>query len=205
MTNGSRTYEFRITCYLAGGNFETEEREIALELPGFPRPIAVNLPDKRAAGDRLVIFRCGGFQSEAEARAAGEPLKAAVMLAGVNIGAGLDVGTDQVVSGAAQRKDGQRDERLQPLVHGLQVVPEIEDMLFGFIGPMRAVTRIRPDDFQKQVAGTYSLGKRLTKRQALASQLYIHSHFQSSDPARFLTLVSAVEALAERRSRPGMP
>jgi hypothetical protein len=80
MANGSRTYEFRITCYLAGGNFETEEREIALELPGYPRPITVNLPDKRAAGDRLVIFRCGGFQSESEARAAGEPLKTAVML-----------------------------------------------------------------------------------------------------------------------------
>ena len=40
------------------------------------------------------------------------------------------------------------------------------------------------------------------KKQTLAAQLYNQSHFHLSDTARFLTLISAIEALAEQRSKP---
>ena len=68
-----------------------------------------------------------GFNSEEEARTVGMPVKAALMLAGSLLGVGIDVGTDQVMSPAAKLKDDQPDERLQPDVHGLQVVPEIKE------------------------------------------------------------------------------
>jgi hypothetical protein len=87
---------------------------------------------------------------------------------------------------------------LQPDVHGLQVVPEIDGMLFGSLRLGRPIARISPGDFEKKVAEGYGLGKPLTKKQTLAAQLYNQSHFLSSDAARFITLISAVEVLAEQ-------
>jgi hypothetical protein len=198
-----RTYAFRIKCKLTGGDFGTNEREFPLALPALIPPIIVSLPERGSpTEDQFLILRGGGFTSEEEARAAGGRVKTAVMLAGVLLGFGIDVGTDQVISPAGHRKDGQPDEHLQPDVHGLQVVPEIEGrMLFGFIRVELLVPKTFTESFQKRVAETYALNKVLTKQQTLAAQLYNQSHFLSSDAARFITLISAVEALAERRSR----
>jgi hypothetical protein len=129
-------------------------------------------------------------------------VKTAVMLAGVLLGYGSDVGTDQVMSPVAHRSDGQPDEHLQPDVHGLQVVPEIEGrMLFGLVRFGGLVPKNFPESFQIKVTESYALNKTFTKQQTLAAQLYNQSHFLSSDAARFVTLISAVEALAEQRSR----
>lgn len=196
------TYAFRITCTLAGGDIESMEREIPLALPALARPINVFLSERENQTDILFLtLWCGGFSSEAEARAGGAPVKTALMLAGVRLGVGIDVGDDQVVSPAPQRKNGQPDERLQPVVHGLQVVPEIEGMLFVSLRFGRPGTPISPDDFEKTVAESYGLGKQPTKKQTLAAQLYNQSHFLWSDAARFITLISAVEVLAERNRK----
>jgi len=196
-----KTYAFRITCTLSESFSATKDCEIPLALPAPARPIKVFLRQgkNRTENSSLALW-CGGFGSEAEARAAGAPVKTAVMLAGLFLGAGIDVGDDQVVSPALQgnRSDGQPDERFQPDVHGLQVVPEIEEMMFGFLRPGRPVFQDTwLDRFEESVVESYALGKTLTKKQTLAAQLYNHSHFLSSDAARFITLISAVEALAE--------
>lgn len=197
------TYALRITCKLAGGEIETKEHSIFLTLPPLARPVEVFLSERRETDDCRLTLWCGGFHSEVEARTAGERVKTALILAGLLIGVGIDAGTDQVVSPAAQRKDGQPDDRLQPDVHGLQVIPEIDGMLFGFLRVGPPVKRILPGDFEKRVTESDALGKQLTRKQTLAAQLYNQSHFQSSDVARFLTLISAVEALADRSSRSG--
>jgi hypothetical protein len=74
-------------------------------------------------------------------------------------------------------------------------------MLFGFVYFGRAQPKNFSENFEKRVVESYALNKALTKQQTLAAQLYNQSHFLSSDAARFITLISAVEALAERRSR----
>jgi hypothetical protein len=195
------TYAFRITGNLAGGDIETKEREVSLVLPGLERPVNVYLSEReKQTGNCSLTLWCGGFNSEGEARAAGAPVKTAYMLTGVLLGVGIDVGDDEVVSPAAHRKDGQPDDRLQPDVHGLQVVPEVEGMIFGFVRVMR-IEKIptSPADFQKKVAECYAPDKQLTKKQTLAAHLYGQSHFHASDSARFLTLISAVESLAQQR------
>jgi len=148
-----------------------------------------------------LTFWGGGFGSEAEARASGAPVKVALTIAGVILGAGIDVGSDQVLSTAAKRTDGLPDDRLQPDIHGLQVVPELEGMIFGFLRFDRQTVRITPESLQKAVMDYYSLKVELTKKQILAAQLYNQSHFNSTDTARFLTLISVVEVLSERRLR----
>jgi hypothetical protein len=198
-----KTYAFCIRCPFAGGHFETKERDILLALPALARPVNVFVPERQNQTDNLFLtLWCGGFSSEAEARAGGAPVKTALMLAGVLLGVGIDVGDDQVVS-PRPLVDGQPDERLQSEVHGLQVVPEIEGMHFWSLPLGRPVRRISPGDFEKKVAEGYGLGKPLTKKQTLAAQLYNQSHFLSSEAARFITLISAVEVLAEQsRSSP---
>jgi hypothetical protein len=135
-----RTYAFRLICKLAGGDIETKEREILLVLPALIAPIKVFLPKGESPPeDKALVLWCGGFTSEVAAQAAGASVKTAMMLAGVTLGIGIDVGTDQAISFGWQRQDGQPDERLQPNVHGLQVVPDLEGMLFGGIQAGRLV------------------------------------------------------------------
>jgi hypothetical protein len=200
MPNDPRTYAFRVTSSLAGGVIETEEREIKLELPGVPL-IEVGISRNNQTEPWLLTAWCGGFNLESEAQAAGSRVKTALVLAGILLGVGIDAGNDQIIGPGFRRTDGQPDERLQPEVHGLQVVPDIEHLLFGSIRFGRPVTRISPADFQKRVAESYAFGKPLTKKQILAAQLYNQSHFHSSDAARFIVLISAVESLADRNPR----
>jgi hypothetical protein len=181
------------------------KREFSLALQAPTPPISVNLPERRRPSeDQFFILWCGGFTSEEAARAEGVRVKTAVMLAGVLLSFGIDVGTDQVMSPAAHRSDGQSDEHLQPDVHGLQVVPEIEGTIhfgqFMRVGVHLVHTNFH-EDFKQSVAQSYSLNKALTKKQTLAAQLYNQSHFLLSDTARFLTLISAMEALADQRSK----
>jgi hypothetical protein len=197
------TYAFRITCKLAGNNFAIKENT-PLVLPAPTLPIQVMLgKSKDQTEGRTLILQGGGFSSEEEARAAGIPVKTAVMLAGLLLGFGIDVGTDQVLSPAPQHTDSQPIERWQPAVHGLQVVAELDRLAFGFVYFGRPILKrpISNSNLEEKVTESYAPDKALTKKQTLAAQLYSQSHFQSSDAARFLTLISAIEALAERQRR----
>jgi hypothetical protein len=76
-------------------------------------------------------------------------------------------------------------------------------LAFGFVYFGRSVLKrpISNSHLEEKVAESYAPDKALTKKQTLAAQLYSQAHFQSSDAARFLTLISAIEALAERQRR----
>jgi hypothetical protein len=89
---------------------------------------------KDQAWGRTLILQGGGFSSQEDARAAGVSVKTAVMLAGLRLGVGIDVGTDQVRSPTHRDRDGQPiDEHWQPDIHGLQVVPELDWLAFGCV------------------------------------------------------------------------
>jgi hypothetical protein len=173
------TYAFRINCMLAGGHIETREREIPIALPAPTPPIRMYLPEPQNRTEHpFLTLWGGGFLSEAEAGSAGTAVKTAVMLTGLFLGVGIDVGTDQVLSPALQRKDGQPDARFQPHVHGLQIVPEIDGMLFGGIRVRRVVTVFSTGDFADKVAASYALG-----RSSARSKSWRHS----STPSRTST------------------
>jgi hypothetical protein len=119
-------------------------------------PISVNLPEGgHPTADQFLTLWCGGFPSEEAARAEGMRVKTAVMLAGVMLGFGIDMGTDQVMSPAVYWRGNQSDERFQPDVHGLQVVPEIDGKIYfgGYIRNVKAhlVHNSFHDDFRQSV------------------------------------------------------
>ncbi len=192
------TYAFRISCKLVGGVFETRtEVPVALPAPAPTIHVSLTDPDDEARARRLTVFG-DGFPSADDARGAGERVKSAVMLTGPLLGVGIDTGRDKVLSPGARRADGKPDKRLQPHVHGLQVFPEIEGTMFGFLYAGRPIrkTPLPLSDFEKALANSYTVGRPLTKKQSLAVLLWNQSHFESSDATRFIGLVSAVEALA---------
>jgi hypothetical protein len=196
-----RTYAFRITCTLADGDIKTDEHETPLALPPPAQPIQVFL-SKRENETRnwFLTLWYGSFNSEAQARAAGAPVKKALMLAGVILGVGIDVADDHVVSPAFRRADGQADERLQPDVYGLQVVPEMEGMLFGSLEVGPPVRRISPAAFEKSVAKSYAFDKLLTRKQILAAQLYNQSHFLVKSGPCWITSTGARSGCGARQA-----
>lgn len=194
------TFAFRLNCKLADCHIETVAREVDMNLSGLGLTISMNFPETNSEGAGLVAW-CGGFDSESDARDTGVRFKQAIMLAGVLIGIGIDVGTDKVVSHAMNQADGQPDDRLQPNVHGLQIVPDLENMLFGDIVFGRPATRVSPNQLVDRINEADRLNRLINKKQWLAAQLYNESHFHTAEPAQFLTLVSAVEVLAIREKR----
>ncbi len=161
---------FRISCFVAGGDISRLKNRNPIGPAGL-HPIQVYVSERKDDSEDLTVW-CSGFSSAAEAHAAGMRLKIAFMLAGILLGVGIDVGNDQAVKLRFTKADGQ-DERLQPEVHDLQVVPDIEGLLFGSLRFGRAVTRITQANFQKRVAESYAVRKTLTKKQILAAQLTI--------------------------------
>jgi hypothetical protein len=91
--------------------------------------------------------------------------------------------------------------RVVPDVHGLQVYPDdlpaaainltargrVSRPVARLLGPLRS-----------ELAGNRQLGK----KEALAMDLYFLSQFESSTRARVLALVTSLEVLSERQSRP---
>jgi hypothetical protein len=198
------TYAFHIKCTLSEEFSATKDCEVPLELPAPAGPIKARLTQGKGGTGSSLSLRCGGFESEAGARVAGVPVKTAVMLTGVLLGAGIDVGDDQAVSDALQQSDEQLSEQFQPDLNGLQVVPEIKGKPFLSVRFGRPVFK---DDswvgrFQEHVVETYAPGRPLTKRQTLAAKLCNLSYFLTSDIARFVTLITAVEALVDQASSP---
>jgi hypothetical protein len=191
------TYAFRISCRTSDNSFPLEPAEQVVNLPGAP-PIQVrSRKTEHQPGVSFVVW-CKGLHTRDDAQALGARVKNAIRLSGLLLNAGIDVGRDEVVSQAAKRADGTNDERLQPDVHGLQIVPDVENLRFGFIRfGGRERKPYSPSEFQDKVRESYQVADRLTKRQELAAQLYSEGYFQSSNAARLIVLVSAIETLAE--------
>ena len=88
---------------MARCRIETTECEISLLLPAPTPPIKVYLPEpKDQTEDPVLIIWGRGFSSDAHALSTGAAVKASVMLAGLLLGVGIDVGTDLLASPSAQ-------------------------------------------------------------------------------------------------------
>jgi hypothetical protein len=197
------TYAFRLVFRTSDDSFPANSPEQTLTLVDVP-PITVRTSPKDSGRKNEVTLLARGFESIEQARAIGETLKRAVMLAGVLLHAGIDVGTNQVVSEPAKSAGGLADPRFQPDVHGLHVFPEMDHQMFGFLrwGP-RERKPYPLSEFERKVAESWQAATVLTKKHELAVQLFSQSRFQSSQLATLLMLISAVESVAEPEERSG--
>jgi len=172
----------------------------------FNQPIRLTVRDcKRPRGFCVMVIRAGGFPTSENAWAMGQDIRDALLLTGLELRAGIDVGNDRVSGGLSRyAKDKIKSETgVQVLddVHGLQVYEETGDVKFAGVSTTVTVS-MRTDRFTQAFSG--SLGRRqLSPKQSLALELVNLAHYESTPRSRALVLISAVEVLAvpQERSR----
>lgn len=171
------------------------------------------LPDGRAlmlhtislikiADTHDLSVRASGFRSEQEANMYGQRTKTALMICGVYCGMGIDVGKDKATSGVGKKvKESGKEAGILLLndVHGLSVFPEELPVRFVSVSA-RAVIGGSTEKFKREFCRAFESAWDLSSKQMLSLELYAASKFEVSLRARFLTLISAVEALVESQS-----
>lgn len=155
--------------------------------------------------DRAVI-RGEGFRSEDDAYRVALATKQALLYWAVRFRHGLDLGDRPSTNGATkaglellENNHGCpfRNDR-----HGIDVY-EHNDRLKFIYSEATAIALKHPGNLVDTFSDKLSATRPITAKQALASEIYCSSWFDISYISRFITLVTAIEALIEQEEHPG--
>jgi len=144
------------------------------------------------------------FTSEDEARNAAERAKRALLYWTIEQRLGIDFGDGKQRSGVTKAGLNLLERNwgctVRNDIHGIDVYEHVENMKFALptvkaeVG--KAVAKL-VDTFQRE----YATSRNLRDKEVLASEIYASSLFDVSARSRFITLVTAVEALLEPAKR----
>jgi hypothetical protein len=140
----------------------------------------------------------GPYPSAADARTAAERAKRALLLWAVRNRIGIDLGDRRtrgvITSVGLQWLEGQIGAPVRAAVHGIDVYEHIDGLVFVAINAEAGVGKAA-QAFVEQVAGAITTPVPMTAKQELASEILSAFYFEASDRSRFITLITAVEAL----------
>jgi len=144
------------------------------------------------------------FTSEDQARAAAEKSKRALLYWAIDERLGIDFGDGKQRStftneGLAMLEK-QHGYLFRNDIHGIDVYEHIERLKF-VSSNLKATVGKNPPKLISTFQREYLNSRQLTERQVLASEIYASSFFDVSSRSRFITLVTAVEALLEPLER----
>jgi len=146
----------------------------------------------------------GPFASEDQARAAAEKSKRALLYWAIEQRLGIDFGDGKQRSIATNAYLAMLEKQhgcpFRNDIHGIDVYEHVEKLKFVSINAKETVGKYPPNliaTFQRE----YLNSRWLTEKQVLASEIYASSFFDVSARSRFITLVTAVEALLEPLKR----
>ena len=146
----------------------------------------------------------GSFASENQARHAAEKSKRALLYWAVEQRVGIDFGDRKQRSGVTKAGlamlQKQRGCPLRNDIHGIDVYEHVKNLRFVNVRAEATVSKAPLkliDTFRRE----YLRSRYPTERQVLASEIYASSFFDVSSRSRFITLVTAVEALLEPLKR----
>jgi len=200
-------YDFRLRFNFAEGyRINSDAEEIELLTPSSGERInlkssAIGKPIKDYA-EAAIIGK--SYTSEDKARVAAEKSKRALLYWAIEQRVGIDFGDGKQLS--VVTKEGlalmQRQYKcpVRNDIHGIDVYEHNEHTIFIKTEPKATVGKATPkliETFQRE----YSNVKKTSEKQLLASEIYTSSFFDASPRSRFITLVTAVEALLEPQKR----
>lgn len=146
----------------------------------------------------------GPFASEDQARDAAEKSKRALLYWAIEQRLGIDFGDGKQRSGVTKAGLAMLQKQhgcpVRNDIHGIDVYEHVEKLRFVNVHAEATVSKHPPkliDTFQRK----YLNGRRFTEKEVLASEIYASSFFDVSSRSRFITLVTAVEALLEPLKR----
>lgn len=200
-------YDFRLRFNFAEGyRIESDVEEIELLVLPLGERIrmrsgAIGTPIK----DHAQVAVLGGpFASEGQARDAAEKSKRALLYWAIDQRLGIDFGDGKQRSGFTKAGlamlQKQQGCSFRNDIHGIDVYEHIENLRFASFSAKATVGKHPPkliDTFRRE----YLHRRQLTEKQVLASEIYASSFFDVSSRSRFITLVTAVEALLEPLKR----
>ena len=146
----------------------------------------------------------GPFASEDQAKDSAEKTKRALLYWAIEQRLGIDFGDRKQRSMATNvylaMLEKQHGHPFRNDIHGIDVYEHVETLKFVSVIGKATVGKYPPrliDTFQRE----YLSSRQLTEKEVLASEIYASSFFDVSARSRFITLVTAVEALLERPKR----
>ncbi len=142
----------------------------------------------------------GSYALEVQARAAAEKSKRALLYWAIEQRVGIDFGDGKqrsmVTKAGLAMLQEQYGVPCRNDIHGIDVYEHVENLRFVSVEGKETVGKYPPrlvSTFQRE----YLSSRQLTEKQVLASEIYASSFFDTSARSRFITLVTAVEALLE--------
>jgi hypothetical protein len=146
----------------------------------------------------------GSYASEVQARAAAEKSKRALLYWAIEQRLGIDFGDGKqrsiVTNAGLAMLQKQYGFLCRNDAHGIDLYEHVENLRFVSFNAKETVGKYPPNlisTFQRE----YLNSRQLTEKQLLASEIYASSFFDVSARSRFITLVTAVEALLEPPKR----
>lgn len=201
-------YEFRLRFNLADAyriGSDAEELEL-LTLPTGERfRLRTAVRGKPIKDHARAAVLAGPYASDDEARAAAERAKLALLYWAVEQRLGIDFGDGRQrsfvteVGLALLRK--QLGCPVRNDVHGIDVYERDESLRFIAVDANDEVGKC-PANLVQAFGREFRGARRLTEKQILSSEIYSGSFFDVSHRSRFITLVTAVEALLDPARRP---
>lgn len=196
-------YDFRLRFNFADAyriNSDAEEIEL-LTLPSGERiklkSSAIGKPIKDYA-EAIIIGK--SYTTEAQAREAAEKSKRSLIYWAVESRVGIDFGDGKPHSGVTKIGIARLQQKygcpVRNEIHGIDAYEHNEHTIFVKTDGKATVGKATPrliETFQRE----YSNVKKFSEKQLLSSEIYTSSFFDASPRSRFITLVTAVEALLE--------
>jgi hypothetical protein len=202
----------RIQFKLPGDRrLNSDARTLSLDRPSLPTAFElIAQGDKPFTKTDTLVIRSSAVPSVEAATELGERASVAVLIAATQIRMGVDLGKDAPKSGcfAAGLELVRQQAGLLPetaIVNdtlGLTLVDASRQTVFAGIGPVSGIVGTPIERFVDAFDEGFVLALSVDQRSLLALELFSASKFEASLRARFLTLVTAIECIAERPRRP---
>jgi hypothetical protein len=201
------TFGFRLRFTApAGRSIQGADPEMALKIGGVNGKLIVkqqpHSPNQHVLAPETFHIVGSEFPSFDEARETGQRLKQALVICSISTRMGADVGHDTVTAGASTAvKDAileTRGVQLRDTVHGLDVYSESPPVLY-FGASATGIAALCVRDFEPEISQVFHARKQLSPKVQLAAKIYNLKQFESSTETGFLSLVTAIEVLSERK------
>ncbi len=201
-------YEFRLRFNLAHiGRINADVQDLVLlDLPAGGRlrlrTGKTGEPIKNA--ERVAVLG-GPYTSPEQARTAAERAKSALLFWALEHRLGIDFGDGHPRGVITEAGIADLERRFRgPVradVHGIDVYESQPNIKFVLV-EATAQVGVNLANFVKTFAREFTGGRQLAAKQGLAAEIYSSSFFDASPRSRFITLMTAVEALLEPAARP---
>ena len=201
-------YNFRIRFHFSGGNHINSEAEklLVLQETGGATIRLHSGARGSAIKDHSRASLIGGpYPCAADAQAAAERTKKALLAWAVRNRIGIDLGGRKprsvITPAGLEFLEKQIGGPVRADIHGIDVYEHVDGLSFAALNANASIGKAA-GAFVEEIAAAVATPVFLNAKQELAGEILSASYFDASDRSRFITLITAVEALLDPQPRP---